>query len=192
MVSKISLPTQNKFVITHITLIIMQNLQHFPTQDLWHELHAILAGLLGGARYGIKIRLPHALVMTWLFRKDLTTRGKLRQILRLTMEHALHLASFATIYKVCKFVNVIHFLVNKAVLAKHVFHPPQSLFLVGFTNVCCFSVTIQTVLALLKWLVRCCEDETVTMSSSNQSARLRWFFNIFRWMLVTIGKVLPK
>lgn len=65
-----------------------------------HEIGAILAGLLGGARYGVKIRLPHALVMTTVFRKDLTSRGKLRQILRMTFEHATHLAAFATVYKV--------------------------------------------------------------------------------------------
>jgi peroxisomal membrane protein 4 len=71
--------------------------------NMWrNEIYAILAGLLGGARYGVKIRLPHALVMTSLFRKDLTSRGKLRQILRMTLEHASHLAAFATIYKVSR------------------------------------------------------------------------------------------
>ncbi len=27
---------------------------------LWDEVAAILAGLIGGARYGLKIRVPHA------------------------------------------------------------------------------------------------------------------------------------
>ena len=35
------------------------------------ELKSIAAALIGGARYGAKIRLPHALVMTFLFRRDL-------------------------------------------------------------------------------------------------------------------------
>jgi hypothetical protein len=36
------------------------------------ELLAICGALVGGARYGLKIRLPHALVMTFIFRKGTT------------------------------------------------------------------------------------------------------------------------
>ena len=54
---------------------------------------------MGGAKYGVKIRLPHALVMTFLFRKDLDVREKIRTILRLVAEHASNLAAFASIYK---------------------------------------------------------------------------------------------
>jgi peroxisomal membrane protein 4 len=67
------------------------------------EIHAIIGGLVGGLRYGIKIRLPHAFVMTALFRRDLSSEQKLRTIWNLTREHALNLASFATIYKVRAF-----------------------------------------------------------------------------------------
>jgi hypothetical protein len=66
---------------------------------LLEELHQILLALVGGARYGIKIRLPHALVMTLLFRRDLSDKEKLKNILRLVLEHASNLAAFATIYK---------------------------------------------------------------------------------------------
>ena len=64
------------------------------------ELTAVVSALIGGAKYGVKIRLPHALVMTFLFRKDLSTEKKLRTVLKLVVEHASNLAAFATIYKV--------------------------------------------------------------------------------------------
>jgi peroxisomal membrane protein 4 len=64
------------------------------------ELHAIVAALVGGARYGIKIRLPHALIMTMLFRRDLTSRQKVESVLKLAYEHASNLGAFATVYKV--------------------------------------------------------------------------------------------
>lgn len=63
------------------------------------ELFSILAAVVGGARYGIKIRLPHALVMTLLFRRDLSNKDKVRNVLKLVYEHASGLASFAAIYK---------------------------------------------------------------------------------------------
>jgi len=64
------------------------------------ELQAIIAALVGGARYGLKVRLPHALVMTMLFRRDLTSAQKIQTVVRLAVEHASRLASFATVYKV--------------------------------------------------------------------------------------------
>lgn len=39
--------------------------------DLWlHDLLSIMKGFRNGLIYGIKIRLPHALVMTFLFRPE--------------------------------------------------------------------------------------------------------------------------
>jgi len=67
---------------------------------LVEELTAVVSALIGGAKYGVKIRLPHALVMTFLFRKDLSATKKIRTVLRLVFEHASNLAGFATIYKV--------------------------------------------------------------------------------------------
>lgn len=78
----------------------------FHTMNHHHSLteegQAILAAVLGGARYGFKIRVPHALVMTVLFRRDLTSSEKLRSVIKLAMEHAGNLAMFAAIYKVCQ------------------------------------------------------------------------------------------
>ncbi len=72
--------------------------QHHHT--LIEEIQAILAAVVGGARYGFKIRVPHAFVMTALFRRDLSSTEKIRSILKIAMEHAGNLAMFAAIYKV--------------------------------------------------------------------------------------------
>ena len=69
------------------------------SHKLADEIGAVLTALLAGARYGLKIRLPHALVMTFLFRRDLSHSEKLKNILRLGFQHASSLAAFATIYK---------------------------------------------------------------------------------------------
>jgi hypothetical protein len=66
---------------------------------LLDEVHAIFLSLVGGARYGIKIRLPHAAVSTVLFRRDLSSWDKIRIILAAASEHATNLAAFAALYK---------------------------------------------------------------------------------------------
>lgn len=62
------------------------------------ELQSILDGFMGGARYGVKIRLPHAAVMTALFR-DGSPAEKLRLILKAAFQHSRNLAYFAAVYK---------------------------------------------------------------------------------------------
>ena len=64
------------------------------------ELKSIINAFISGAQYGVKVRLPHAFVMTFLFKRHLTTKTKLRSIRNLTFEHASNLAAFATLYKV--------------------------------------------------------------------------------------------
>lgn len=63
------------------------------------EFNSVVSALISGAKYGVKIRLPHALLMTFLFRKDLSPRKKISTVLRLVVEHASNLAAFATVYK---------------------------------------------------------------------------------------------
>ncbi|KAL7572009.1 hypothetical protein ACA910_001664 [Epithemia clementina (nom. ined.)] len=70
------------------------------TKVLQEEWVAICSGLLGGARYGVKIRFPHALIMTLLFPRLPTLRDKARYILQQTTAHATRLAVFAATYKV--------------------------------------------------------------------------------------------
>lgn len=66
--------------------------------DISSELSAILGAAISGAKYGMRIRFPHALVMTFLFRKE-TPSEKLKIILKATSEHSRNLASFAALYK---------------------------------------------------------------------------------------------
>ena len=68
--------------------------------NLADEATAVVSAALGGARYGVKIRMPHALIMTLIFRPDLSPSKKIATILKLTRDHALTLATFAAIYKV--------------------------------------------------------------------------------------------
>ena len=63
------------------------------------EIGAILSALLSGARYGVKIRLPHALVMTFIFRRKLSFLKKLKISLNATKDHSCTLAMFDFTYK---------------------------------------------------------------------------------------------
>lgn len=67
---------------------------------LQDELKEVLAATVGGATYGVKIRMPHALIMTALFRRNLSLQQKIQLILQLTMNHAKRLATYAAGYKI--------------------------------------------------------------------------------------------
>ncbi|KAG0065065.1 hypothetical protein BGZ89_008629, partial [Linnemannia elongata] len=66
----------------------MDSIKNATTQFIltpeYHDLLSIVKGFRNGLVYGAKIRFPHALVMTLLFRRS---------------KHAKNLAFFATIYK---------------------------------------------------------------------------------------------
>ena len=64
------------------------------------DFRHVLESGISGALYGIKIRFPHALVMTFLFRSDLSAVEKLRKALSIMMEHSRRLGTFAFTYKV--------------------------------------------------------------------------------------------
>jgi len=70
--------------------------------SFYHEIQAIFEAIYRGAAYGMKIRFPHALVMTFLFRRDISLRRKIMAIMKLTMSHMWSLAKFAGVYKVRK------------------------------------------------------------------------------------------
>ncbi|RKP14022.1 peroxisomal membrane protein 4 [Piptocephalis cylindrospora] len=59
---------------------------------------SILKGFRNGMVYGAKVRFPHALVMTFLFRTG-TLEEKARIIFKATKTHSKNLAFFVTIYK---------------------------------------------------------------------------------------------
>ena len=64
-----------------------------------HIISHPLKGLVHGINYGTKIRFPHALVMTFLFKPDMNIVDKLRRILKLTFLHSRNLAAFVCVYK---------------------------------------------------------------------------------------------
>ncbi|KAJ2760529.1 hypothetical protein H4S06_001677 [Coemansia sp. BCRC 34490] len=63
-----------------------------------HEVLSLVKGFRNGVVYGTKIRFPHALVMTLLFRTG-SVQDKAVAILKATKAHARGLAFFVTIYK---------------------------------------------------------------------------------------------
>ncbi|KAG8131857.1 putative Peroxisomal membrane protein [Naja naja] len=67
-------------------------------QQKYHTILAILKGFRNGAVYGAKIRAPHALVMTFLFKSG-SLKEKLKVILQATYTHSRCLAYFVFLYK---------------------------------------------------------------------------------------------
>lgn len=63
-----------------------------------HPALAIIKGLRNGAVYGAKIRFPHALVMTFLFRSG-SLQDKFKWIFKAAYAHSKNLATFVFIYK---------------------------------------------------------------------------------------------
>jgi peroxisomal membrane protein 4 len=71
------------------------------THPIIHDLLLLLRGLRNGLYYGAKVRLPHALVMTLLFRAG-TLQEKLRSVLHLTVTHARNLGLFVLTFKLLR------------------------------------------------------------------------------------------
>eukprot|EP01013_Petalomonas_cantuscygni_P010409 TRINITY_DN23495_c0_g1_i1.p1 TRINITY_DN23495_c0_g1~~TRINITY_DN23495_c0_g1_i1.p1 ORF type:complete len:204 (-),score=37.40 TRINITY_DN23495_c0_g1_i1:76-687(-) len=63
------------------------------------EYLQVVKGGINGALYGAKIRFPHALVMTFLFRRNLSLQQKLRLVFRATKLHSMNLMRFVFLYK---------------------------------------------------------------------------------------------
>jgi peroxisomal membrane protein 4 len=70
-------------------------------EELRFALLSVWRGFRNGLFYGTKIRLPHALVMTLLFRRNADIKKMLDPIAKLTWEHSRNLALFAGFYKMC-------------------------------------------------------------------------------------------
>ncbi|KAJ2780817.1 hypothetical protein H4R18_003233 [Coemansia javaensis] len=64
----------------------------------YRDALSLVKGFRNGVVYGTKVRFPHALVMTLLFRNG-SPQEKLVSILRATRDHARGLAFFVTAYK---------------------------------------------------------------------------------------------
>ncbi|KAI8336765.1 peroxisomal membrane protein 4 [Chlamydoabsidia padenii] len=82
----------------------MDAITQFILDPKYHELLAIVKGLRNGIVYGAKVRFPHALVMTFLF-KNGSLKDKIRGIFKATKQHAKNLGTFATIYKTLMYLQ---------------------------------------------------------------------------------------
>ena len=69
------------------------------TPSLSDDIWSIIRGFRNGAVYGVKIRLPHALVMTLLFSNDRSIEGMSSVIFQKTKNHSLNLGKFVLLYK---------------------------------------------------------------------------------------------
>ncbi|CAD5120737.1 DgyrCDS9296 [Dimorphilus gyrociliatus] len=77
---------------------LIQIINQILSSGQYKSVLAPLKGLRNGAVYGAKIRAPHALVMTFLF-KGGPLMNQLKGILEATFTHSKNLASFVFIYK---------------------------------------------------------------------------------------------
>lgn len=77
---------------------LLQAVNKLLRQRRYHAALAVIKGFRNGAVYGVKIRAPHALVMTFLFRSG-SLREKLQAILKATYTHSRNLACFVFTYK---------------------------------------------------------------------------------------------
>ncbi|GAB6026575.1 Peroxisomal membrane protein 4 [Chamberlinius hualienensis] len=66
---------------------------------------ALIKGFRNGVVYGAKIRAPHSLVMTFLF-KEGSLKDKFTFITKATINHSRNLAYFTVVYKLCKILLV--------------------------------------------------------------------------------------
>jgi len=62
-------------------------------------LGRVTRGLRNGFLYGVKIRAPHATVMTLLFRRGGSARDKMRSVARMALEHGSNLGRYVLLYK---------------------------------------------------------------------------------------------
>jgi len=69
--------------------------------DWRKELIAIVRGFRNGVVYGFKIRLPHAFVMTMLFRSG-SLHDKFRAIARATYNHSKNLGVYVAVFKIVR------------------------------------------------------------------------------------------
>ncbi|KAI7884915.1 peroxisomal membrane protein [Lichtheimia hyalospora FSU 10163] len=82
----------------------MQALSQIAVDPRYHDVLTIVKGFRNGVVYGARIRFPHALVMSFLFKSG-SFQDKFRYIFKATRQHARNLGVFATIYKTAMFIQ---------------------------------------------------------------------------------------
>ncbi|CAI2183750.1 7276_t:CDS:2 [Funneliformis geosporum] len=83
---------------------MLDSITTFINNPEYHDILSIVKGFRNGAVYGAKIRLPHAFVMTFLFRTG-SFKDKLYFIFDATKTHSANLAKFVTIYKTLMYLQ---------------------------------------------------------------------------------------
>ncbi|XP_006001931.1 peroxisomal membrane protein 4 [Latimeria chalumnae] len=83
---------------TNLINTVIYTINTFLQQERYRAVLAVIKGFRNGAVYGAKIRAPHALVMTFLFKSG-SLREKLRGIAQATFTHSRNLAYFVFTYK---------------------------------------------------------------------------------------------
>ncbi|KJA25991.1 hypothetical protein HYPSUDRAFT_36847 [Hypholoma sublateritium FD-334 SS-4] len=73
-------------------------LNEIISNPVYHDYLAVLKGARNGFVYGVKVRFPHALVMSILFGRG-DWQSRIRVIYRATKQHAFNLAKFVSLYK---------------------------------------------------------------------------------------------
>ncbi|KAH3683408.1 hypothetical protein WICPIJ_005627 [Wickerhamomyces pijperi] len=63
------------------------------------DVLAIFKSMRNGVHYGTKIRFAHSLVMSLLYKRNITLVQRISSILNITRSHGVVLASFAFVYK---------------------------------------------------------------------------------------------
>ena len=71
--------------------------------ELWNKMLIVVKGFRNGIVYGAKIRLPHAFVMSMLFREG-SFGDKIQWVLLATKQHAWNLGRFVAIFKTILFI----------------------------------------------------------------------------------------
>jgi peroxisomal membrane protein 4 len=74
-----------------------------PNDHVLKQLLILVKGFRNGLVYGAKIRFPHALVMSMLFREG-RLGDKMRWVLMATKQHAWNLGRMAVIFKLMLFL----------------------------------------------------------------------------------------
>ncbi|KAI7807929.1 peroxisomal membrane protein 4 [Triplophysa rosa] len=77
---------------------VLYTVNNLLQQHKYKTALAVVKGFRNGAVYGAKIRAPHALVMTFLFKSG-SLREKFRAIAQATYTHSRNLACFVFTYK---------------------------------------------------------------------------------------------
>ncbi|KZS93272.1 peroxisomal membrane protein 4 [Sistotremastrum niveocremeum HHB9708] len=76
----------------------MEAINQIILDPRYHDYLGILKGARNGLVYGVKIRFPHALLMSILFGRG-GWKERAKQIFKATRQHATNLAAFVTLYK---------------------------------------------------------------------------------------------